>query len=242
MNEAPTRPIKPLLAAILPCYNEARNIRDVLSVLRNVEEINEIIVVDDGSADGSAEVVAEYAPTEPRLKLIRHPTNLGKGRSMFDGWVATEASYLLFLDTDLKNLTPGHIHALIDPVLKHRADMTLGLFRGGRLHTDFAHWVTPWLTGQRCLRADIMKYVSQDAATGYGFEVALTVAAAQRKERVRIVALKGMYHPPSEFHRGFFFGIRWRARMYGQILRAWYVATSATRMRWKTYFSSFTKS
>jgi hypothetical protein len=160
---------------------------------------------------------------------------------MFTGWAATNAPFLLFLDTDLKQLTPNHLRALMAPVLERRADMTLGLFHGGKFYTDFSHWATPWLTGQRCLRADIMKYISREAAAGYGFEVALTVAAHQENYRFRIVPLKGVWHPPSEFHRGGWYGIKWRGRMYGQILHAWHLTNQERYYRWKTHFSSLLK-
>jgi len=241
MPEIPTTPRRLLVAAIIPAYNEAENISEVLAVLRNVEIINEIIVVDDGSPDETPERVRQAGVHDPRVHLLQHPANRGKGQAIFTGWHATQATFLLLLDADLVNLTPGHVHALMAPVLTRKADMTLGLFWGGRIHTDFAHWATPWLTGQRCLRAEILKHVSREAAKGYGFEVALTVAVHQRGYRIRIVRLRGMWHPPSEFHRGWLYGIRWRARMYGQIIRAWYIAT---RERWpnaKAFFSSLLK-
>jgi hypothetical protein len=120
--------------------------------------------------------------------------------------------------------------------------MTIGLFRGGNIFTDLPHWITPWLTGQRCLRSAILKYVSQEAATGYGFEIALTIAARQGGCRTRIVPLKGVWHPPSEFHRGYWYGIRWRVRMYGQILRAWYIANRERYPDAKAFFSTIIKS
>ena len=120
--------------------------------------------------------------------------------------------------------------------------MTLGLFLGGHLHTDFSHWIAPWSTGQRGLRAEIFNYISREASAGYGFEVALTAAARQHGYHTRIVPLKGVWHPSSEFHRGFWFGIRWRARMYWQILRALWIATRERYPNAKAFFSSSTKS
>ena len=178
-----------------------------------------------------------------RIQLILHDKNRGKGQAIFDGWAATSAPVILLLDADLKNLTPDHIYTLLAPILDHRADMTLGLFRGGHFSTDFSHWLTPFLTGQRGLRAEILKYVSREAASGYGFEVALTVAAGQHNYRTRFVALKGVWHPSSEFRteRGFWGGARWKLRMYGQIIRAWYIATRERYPKAKAFFSDTSK-
>ena len=243
MPDSPSQPHKPFIAAILPTYNEALNVSGVLGVLHDTSILDEIILVDDGSTDKTIEILRQAAAMDRRIQLILHDKNRGKGQAIFDGWAATSAPVILLLDADLKNLTPDHIHALLAPVLDHRADMTLGLFRGGHFSTDFSHWLTPFLTGQRGLRAEILKYVSREAASGYGFEVALTVAAGQHNYRTRFVALKGVWHPSSEFRteRGFWGGARWKLRMYGQIIRAWYIATRERYPKAKAFFSDTSK-
>jgi len=217
------------LAAIIPAYNEAGRICNVLEVLRGVGVIKEIIVVDDGSSDLTVEEAIGMKVNDPRIKVISHSMNQGKGQAIFTGWKSTTEKHLLFLDADLLALKPEHIMDLILPVVRGQADMTMGLFRKGYFRTDLAHWATPWLTGQRCLRADLLQDISFDAAQGYGIETALTVAAKQYQWRVVRVALTGVYHTPSENHRGLWRGIRTRARMYAQIIRAWYQASGDER-------------
>lgn len=224
----------PLIAAIIPAYNEARRIEQVLKVLHQVDCLDEILVVDDGSSDGTAGVVLRVAGEEPRLRLLKHEKNLGKGQAIFTARAATRAEYLLLLDADLQGLTPAHVEALIRPVVEGRADMTLGLFRGGHLNTDLSHWLTPWLSGQRCLRAELLDSLNRQAAAGYGFETALTVAASQGGYRTRHVPLRGVWHPPSEFHRKHGFG--WRLNMYAQIVRAWQVSGG-----WKSWWRHLRK-
>ncbi len=241
MFNSPSQPRKPLVAAIVPAFKEEQNIATILDVLRRTDILNEIILVDDGSPDRTAEIMQEFAKDDPRMRVIRHETNQGKGQAIFTGWAATTAPYIILLDADLKNLQPEQVAALIEPVIQHRADMTIGLFLGGHLHTDFAHWTTPFLTGQRGLRSDLLKHVSREASAGYGLEVALTIAAGQEDYRTRIVPLKGVWHPPSEFHRGLWFGIKMRSRMYGQIIRAWYLATRERYPKMRDLFSFITK-
>ncbi len=244
MVSLPYQPHRPLIAAILPVYNEENNVRGVIDVLHETRILDEIILVDDGSTDRTLEVLQEAAGSDPRVRIIRHEKNQGKGGAIFSGWAAATAPYLLLLDADLKNLTPAHLCELMAPVLEHRADMTMGLFRGGHRSTDLSHWFTPFLTGQRGLRADILKYISREAASGYGFEVALTIAARQRGYRKSVVHLKGVWHPKSEtrVERGFWAGALWKIRMYGQIIRAWYIATRERDPNAKAFFSDLDKS
>ena len=191
MTDHPTQPRKPSIAAIIPTYNEALNISGVLDALRASPILDEIILVDDGSRDKTVEILREAASHDPRIKILQHEKNKGKGQAIFTGWAATCASILVLLDADLKNLKPEHIQVLLEPVLERRADMTLGLFRGGHLNTDLSHWFTPFLTGQRALRSELLKHISHTAAAGYGFEVALTVAArlGLSTEPVRVTVL-----------------------------------------------------
>jgi glycosyltransferase involved in cell wall biosynthesis len=232
---------KPLITAIIPTFNEERNLAGVLAVLHLSEILDEIIIVDDGSVDNTVAIARQFAATDARVKLIQHERNQGKGQAIFTAWSATTAPYLLLLDADLHALTPNHILALMTPVLDHHADMTLGLFWGGHINTDLSSWGMPFLTGQRGLRSEILKSVSREAASGYGFEVALTIAASQLGYHKHLVPLKGVWHPPSEFHRGGLNGLIWRFRMYGQIIRGWVIATRQRHPKVKTFFSTILK-
>ena len=230
---------KSLIAAILPMFNEENNVQEVLDVLFATDILDEIILVDDGSRDHTPEVLHRAAQRDRRIQVIRHETNRGKGEAIFSGWAATQAPYLLLLDADLKRLTPAHLCNLMSPILEHRADMTLGLFWGGHVSTDLSHWLTPFLTGQRGLRSDLLKMISREAAAGYGFEVALTMAARQQGYRRKVVTLRGVWHPSSEARaeRGFWRGALWKANMYRQIVRAWIIASRDTKPKSKEFFS-----
>jgi len=241
MPSIDTQPRRPLIAAIIPTYNEERNIAGVLKALHLSDILDEIIIVDDGSDDKTVEIVRKFADIDRRFSIIQHERNKGKGQAIFTGWASTTAPYLLLLDGDLHELTPDHILALMTPVINHQADMTLGLFWGGHLNTDLSSWGMPFLTGQRGLRSEILKHISQNAAAGYGFEVALTVAFNQQGYHKRIVTLKGVWHPPSEFHRGGLNGIIWRGRMYIQIIRGWVIASRHRHPKVKTFFSTILK-
>jgi glycosyltransferase involved in cell wall biosynthesis len=215
---------KPRISAIIPVYNEAGKVGLVLETLRQVDRISEIIVVDDGSTDSSAEEIKLAAQSDPRLQLLQKAENRGKGQAIFSAWRATNSPYLLLLDADLFGLKPEHVEKLISPVVTNQVDMSIGQFTNGNWASDFSHWVTPWLSGQRSLRAKLLGQISFIAARGYGFETALTVAAGQYGWRCIRVPMPEVWHFPSEAHRGIWVGGKNRARMYAQIAFAWYHA------------------
>lgn len=209
------------VAAIVPAYNEAGRVGAVVAVLRQVASLVRIVVVDDGSSDATAAEARAAGAGDPRVVVLQHEANRGKGQSVMTGRATVEAEYVLLLDADLEGLRPDHIERLLAEVIDSRAEMAVGVFRAGRWNTDLAHRVTPWLSGQRCLRTALLDTLPPAALAGYGLETALTVVARQQRWRCVLVVLDGVSHPPSEFHRGMLRGVLIRARMYRQIARAW---------------------
>jgi glycosyltransferase involved in cell wall biosynthesis len=224
ISNAPQADRADRISALLPAYNENAHIREVLQVLHQVDMLDEILIIDDGSRDGTPDTVLKAKAQDARIRLISHAKNRGKGQAIFTGWEHNHSNILLLLDADLINLKPDQVETLICPVLRGEADMTLGLFRHGRLSTDLSHWATPWLTGQRCLRRELLSSVSRSAAQGYGLETALTVAASLNGWRTQRVWWEGVTHPPGEHHRGFIPGIANRTKMYAHIIKAWLTA------------------
>lgn len=209
------------ITAIIPAYNEAKRIGAVISAVLHETRISRLVVVNDGSTDKTDEVLAYYAGLDERIHVIHHLKNKGKGDALRSGMlVCPNDDVFLMLDADLLGIQPEHIVSLVAPVLNGTADMTLGLFVHGKWNTDLSHWLTPWLTGQRCFRAELLNYLDWSAAQGYGLETALTLTAKSLHWRVSRVLLDGVSHPPSEFHRGLVHGILNRITMYWQIVRA----------------------
>lgn len=206
------------VAALIPAHNESGRIGKVLSVLQAVVELDEIIVIDDGSSDNTCAEVLEFATREPRLRCLSLPVNNGKSRAMFAGAAATQADILLFLDADLLGLQPEHIRSLIVPVCTGQFDMAVGVFRAGKFLSDLSHWATPWLSGQRCLRAQLFAQLPCDIA-GYGVETSLTLTARKQAWRYRYIPWCGVWHPTSELRRGVWGGLLNRLKMYYEILK-----------------------
>lgn len=111
------------IAVIIPSYNEALRIKSILNVITKVQNIDDIIVVDDGSTDNTEEIVKKFKD----IHYVRNETNIGKAGSMDKGVSMTDADILFFCDADLIGLTPEIVKNIIKPVADGTADMFIGL-------------------------------------------------------------------------------------------------------------------
>lgn len=203
------------VAAIIPAYNEAPRIGRVLDAALRARLLNEVIVVDDGSADGTGEVAREF----DKVKVIRLPRNQGKGAAIAHGVAATDADILVFIDADLIGLQPHHIDAIAYPVISG-LDMCVGVFRKGRFWTDAAQAIAPFISGQRAVRRELIEQIPWIHECRSGVEVAINQTARRRKMLVKRVILKGVTHACKERKFGFVKGTAQRARMYAEIGKA----------------------
>lgn len=112
------------VSCIVPAYNEVKNIHRPLAVLTKSDLIDEIIVVDNASTDGTPEAVEK---TFPEVKVIRHSKNLGKADSMVTGAKAAKNSILFFCDADLTDLKKKHIKQMLMPVFDGKAKLVAGM-------------------------------------------------------------------------------------------------------------------
>ncbi|MDN5347668.1 MAG: hypothetical protein PWP65_1232 [Clostridia bacterium] len=201
------------VAAILPAYNEAQTVGRLIKMLRTIPELDEVIVVSDGSTDATADVAREAGAT-----VLELDSNKGKGAAMFAGAQISSQDVLLFLDADLKGLAPEQVMALITPIIKDEADMTIGVFKRGRPLTDWAQKVAPCLSGQRAVKRELfLKAGLEDSR--YDAEIKLTHFARENSWRVQEVPLNNVTHVMKEEKRGFLNGFIARLGMYCDIAR-----------------------
>ncbi len=203
-----------LISAIIPAYNEENTIMGVIDVLKKAENIDEIIVVSDGSRDKTA-VSAEKCG----VKVIRLTENMGKGAAIKAGLENCSGEYILFLDADLIGLTTKHINKLLEPILNNDADMTVGIFNNGRFSTDLHHRISPYLSGQRVVKRTILDGISNLEITGYGIEIALTKYVEKENIKVKEVILDDLTHVMKEEKFGLIRGFGQRLRMYWEVYR-----------------------
>ena len=92
------------ISVVLPAFNEEENIKeavtDATDYLKGIKDSWEIIVVNDGSKDKTEEIVGKIIRSNKKVRLITHPVNLGYGRSLSDGFLASKYEYIFFTDSD----------------------------------------------------------------------------------------------------------------------------------------------
>lgn len=118
----------PKLTILIPCFNEEENIgripAELMPVLEGLEEDFEIVIVDDGSTDNSEQAVLKIG--EPRIKLIKHPKNLGLGCAVRSGINNAQGELLIALDADF-TFSPKYIPLLLETMEKNpEADFIIG--------------------------------------------------------------------------------------------------------------------
>lgn len=201
------------IAAVVPAYNEEKTIAGVVKVLIASPLVDQVIVVSDGSEDNTGAVAARLGAV-----VVNLPENRGKGGAMAAGIKQTDADYILFLDADLIGLKSHHIEALLAPVLQDKVVMTLGVFKKGRATTDLAQKVAPYLSGQRVVRADMLREMADFDIARFGVELALTRYIEEHNIHYEVVELPDLSHVMKEEKLGFWRGFWARLKMYKEII------------------------
>ncbi len=117
---------QPLLSVIIPVYNEAPNIARLVGAVEEVGLSKEIIIVDDGSTDGSTETIRQkILPGSKNVKFLRHEKNQGKGAAIRTGIAAAQGKIVIIQDADLE-YSPSDYPRLVEPILEGRADVVYG--------------------------------------------------------------------------------------------------------------------
>lgn len=177
--------------------------------------VNSIIVVSDGSTDDTVKVALGFGD----VTVIELLENRGKGGAIKAGLDHTDASILLFLDADLIGLTEKHVTDLLTPVIENDVAMTVGIFEKGRMATDIAQKMAPFLSGQRGIRREMLDKISHLDLSRFGMEVALHQYVDENDIPVAQVNLSDLSHVMKEEKLGFWRGLAARGKMYWEILR-----------------------
>ena len=180
-------------AAIICAFNEEKTIKSIIRNISVIPEINEIIVINDGSRDSTGQLI-KTIKTEVALTDIHFKENKGKGFAMVKGIKMSTCEYLLFIDADLTNFTITHAHQLLAPLIEGKTDMVLG--QPGK--TLFGYKYNPFkkLTGQRSLRkVDILPIVDKMKDSRFGVETLINMYYKANRKKVKNICLKKLVHP-----------------------------------------------
>ncbi|NLB56627.1 MAG: glycosyltransferase family 2 protein [Lentisphaerae bacterium] len=192
------------LSVIIPVYNEAATLRQILKAVDEAETglEKEIVLIDDASTDGSAQLLESIQTERPEWKFVFHKKNMGKGAALRNGFKEATGDILLIKDADLE-YDPSEYPQLLAPILEGHADVVYGSrFLGGGAHRVVFFWHSvgnKFLTTLSNMMTDLnltdmevcykafKKEVIQDiqfVENRFGFEVEFTAKVARQKLRI----------------------------------------------------------
>ena len=185
-------------SCIICAYNEKDRIANVLNAVHDHPDLLEVIVVDDGSTDGTGAVVRQF----PTVTLITHDVNKGKTEAMTTGVTAARSDTIFFVDADLVGITADDVSALVRPVISGDADVSLSL-RGNSLRVYRAMGID-FVSGERVVPREVLHDFLQKAhqLTRFGAEVVINESIIRQHLRVAIVDLPHLVQVRKSDKRG----------------------------------------
>src|SRR6185436_3638340 len=185
------------LSVVVPVYNEASTLEEVVGKLLSVPCLLEIVVVDDCSSDGTDEVARRLSEIHSQVRVVRHQRNSGKTAALKTGFALTAGDIVIVQDADLE-YDPTDIFGVIRPILDGHADVVFGsrfLVRRAARVLYFYHFLankfltflsnaltnlnmTDVETGYKAFRGDIIRNMII-VSSGFGFEVEVTAKVAK---------------------------------------------------------------
>lgn len=192
------------VSCIIPAYNEEKRIGAILEIVTLHQLISEIIVVDDGSRDGTKEIVRGFN----NVKLIVHQQNMGKSMALYNGLRESTMNLIFFLDADLIGIDAQNITDLILPVIDNSAEVSISLRRNApkmwhRIGIDY-------ISGERVLPRKIINPHLKEIPSlrPFAFEVFLNRLIIKNFCRIKIVPWLNVDSPYKIKKAGLWMGAR----------------------------------
>lgn len=200
--------IEPCLTVVMPAYNEAATVADVVARVLEQRPVRELIIVDDCSRDGTWDRLQSLAAADSRVSLVRHEFNQGKGAALRSGIARATSDIVIIQDADLE-YDPEEYFRLLAPILLGKADVVFGSrFHAGRdARRVLYYWhsvgnkflttmsnmatdlnLTDMETGYKTFRREIIQSISIEE-NRFGFEPEITAKVARARVRVYEVGI-----------------------------------------------------
>jgi len=193
------------LTLVMPAFNEINTISETISRVVSLDFVNQLIVVDDGSTDGTRSILAKI--NNQKVKVIFHENNLGKGASLHTGFREAIGPFVGVQDADLE-YDPNDLEKFLPPLLSGRADAVFGSrFRSGEVGRVLYFWhslgnrflttlsnmatninLTDMETCYKVIRKDILDQIELTEKR-FGFEPEITAKLASRGARIYEVGI-----------------------------------------------------
>jgi len=200
--------IEPCLTVVMPVYNEAATVSTIIQLVLTQRPVKEVVIVDDCSQDGTWNKLEAIAQTNPRIKLLRHGENQGKGAALRSGIAQATSEIVIIQDADLE-YDPEEYCLLLAPILAGKADVVYGSrFLGSSgAHRVLYFWhsvgnkvlttcsnmatdlnLTDMETGYKAFRRELVQAIKIEE-NRFGFEPEITAKVAKAKARIYEVGI-----------------------------------------------------
>ncbi len=195
------------LSVVMPVYNEQATLKQVVERVLLVPLEIELICIDDGSTDGSREMLSEFSSSHPQVRVLLQPKNMGKGAALRRGIQEATGDFIIVQDADLE-YDPSDYPALLVPLIEGKADVVYGSrFLGSGPHRVLYFWhsvgnsvltlmsnaltnmnMTDMETCYKVFRREVLQSIPIEE-NRFGFEPEITVKIAKRRLRVYEVGI-----------------------------------------------------
>jgi len=211
MNET-TEPKSRCLSVIMPVYNEAATVAEIVRRVLEQELVQELIIVDDCSNDTTLIVLQRLAMKQSRIRLFSHDVNRGKGAALRTGFKEARADVVIIQDADLE-YDPAEYAKLLRPIVSGQADVVYGSrFLGSEAHRVLYYWhslgnyvltllsnmatnlnLTDMETGFKAFRREVIQKLELEESR-FGFEPEVTAKLAKFSPKLRIYEVAVSYY------------------------------------------------
>jgi glycosyltransferase involved in cell wall biosynthesis len=192
----------------MPCYNEEQTLAQIIERVRAIDLDLELIAVDDHSSDQTFAILQAEAARTPRMRVIRHPHNRGKGAAVRSGLAHVRGEIVVIQDADLE-YDPNDYHALVKPIIDGRVNVVFGSrFLGS--HTGmyfwnalgnkgltfltnffFNSWISDMETCYKAMRTEIVRSLNLES-NDFRLEPEITAKVLRRGHRIYEVPVSYM--------------------------------------------------
>lgn len=189
------------VSVVIPVYNEVETIEEIISRVQTVPLEKEIIIIDDGSTDGTSERLKQINHSQDNVKVIYHNQNRGKGAALRTGFGFVSGDVIIIQDADLE-YNPKEYSKLLQPILDNRADVVYGSRFIGGPHRVLFFWhyvgnkfltflsnlltninLTDMETGYKAFKSQVLNDITFKS-NRFGFEPEFTIKIAKRGYRI----------------------------------------------------------
>jgi len=205
-------PNRRCLSVIMPVYNEAATVAEIIRRVLQQGPVQELIIVDDCSSDATLKVLRKLASEESRIRLLSHDVNRGKGAALRTGFKEARGDVVIIQDADLE-YDPAEYGKLLTPILSGRADVVYGSrFLGSEAHRVLYYWhslgnyfltivsnmatnlnMTDMETGFKAFRREVIQNIILEESR-FGFEPEVTAKLAKFSPKLRIYEVAVSYY------------------------------------------------